>query len=337
MHISSPTPNTSVIIPVYNVEKYLARCLDSVLAQTFTDFEIICVNDGSTDNSPAILADYQTRSPIKLKIINQANQGLSGARNSGLKVAEGKYVCFLDSDDFIHPQLLEITTYFADKYSADLVSFNADEQYRKDSRTDIPEFKVYNNPDRIPFRQTNNPLLFIKSRNRRVRVHITAWSKLYRRELLQGLTFEPRLLFEDVPYTLRIFRNYPKTIILGEALYYYVNNDTSITNTKYTIKSVQDHTIGFKIIDNVYKTAPAREINFIAKRVLFGKLKHQYKRIMSTQKDNPADISSLKTAFLEQLDFLNTNGWFQFPGFRVPENPYWYYKIKSIIETRTVS
>ena len=97
----------SIIIPIYKVEKYLQSCLDSVLAQTFKDWEAICVNDGSPDNSGKILTEYAKKDP-RIKIITQNNQGPSVARNNGLKQANGKYIFFLDSDDFIHPQLLEI-------------------------------------------------------------------------------------------------------------------------------------------------------------------------------------------------------------------------------------
>ena len=97
----------SIIIPVYNTAQYLAECLDSVLAQGFKDIEIICVNDGSTDNSAAILKKYQKKDK-RIKVITQKNKGLSGARNAGLKAATGKWVCFLDSDDILPPDALAV-------------------------------------------------------------------------------------------------------------------------------------------------------------------------------------------------------------------------------------
>ena len=105
------TPAISVIVPVYNVEKVLPRCLDSILAQTFADFELICINDGSPDNSAAVLADYAARD-ARIKIINQENAGLSAARNAGMQAAEGAYVCFCDSDDYLDAGFL------ADLYAA---------------------------------------------------------------------------------------------------------------------------------------------------------------------------------------------------------------------------
>ena len=116
-------PEISIIIPVYKVEAYLRRCLDSVLAQTFQDFEVICVNDGSPDGCDKILAEYSAKYK-NIQIINQENQGLSVARNNGLKQANGNYIYFLDSDDAIHPQLLETAHTYAERFSADLVALN---------------------------------------------------------------------------------------------------------------------------------------------------------------------------------------------------------------------
>ena len=113
-------PKISVIIPVYNVEKYLSQCLDSILNQTFKDFECICVNDGSTDKSLAILQEYVNKDD-RIKIINQENKGLSGARNSALKIVNGKYITFIDSDDFVTIDYLEKLINIAEKEDSDIV------------------------------------------------------------------------------------------------------------------------------------------------------------------------------------------------------------------------
>ncbi|MBO5696399.1 MAG: glycosyltransferase family 2 protein, partial [Alphaproteobacteria bacterium] len=100
-------PKISVIIPIYNVEKYLRRCLDSVLNQTFTDWQAICVNDGSPDNCADILDEY-AKKDSRFIVVNKKNGGLSDARNVGMEHATGDYILYLDSDDFIHPQTMEI-------------------------------------------------------------------------------------------------------------------------------------------------------------------------------------------------------------------------------------
>ncbi|MDY6407580.1 MAG: glycosyltransferase, partial [Pseudomonadota bacterium] len=100
-------PEVSVIVPIYKTEKYLRRCLDSICAQTFRDIEIICINDGSPDNSLSILDEYAIRD-TRIQIINQENKGQSAARNIGLDKAQGTYIYFVDSDDMLHPQALEV-------------------------------------------------------------------------------------------------------------------------------------------------------------------------------------------------------------------------------------
>lgn len=115
-------PKVSIIIPCYKVEKYLKRCLDSVLSQTFCQWEAICVDDGSPDECGAILDQY-AKCDYRIKVIHQENQGLSMARNNGKKLATGDYIYFLDSDDAMHPQLLEVAYGLAQKHNADLVNF----------------------------------------------------------------------------------------------------------------------------------------------------------------------------------------------------------------------
>ena len=117
------TPKVSVIIPVYNTQPWLRECLDSVLCQTLGDFEVICVDDGSTDQSGSILQDYAAKDS-RFHILSQSNKGQSAARNAGLKVARGEYVYFLDSDDYIEPDLLETACQEMDSKNLDIVFFD---------------------------------------------------------------------------------------------------------------------------------------------------------------------------------------------------------------------
>ena len=114
------TPLISIIIPVYNVEKYLSECLDSVIAQTYQNWEAICVNDGSPDNCGAILDQYASTDP-RIKVIHQENRGVSDTRNVGLKQAIGEYITFLDSDDMLYPQFLEYMLNTIQKDNSDIV------------------------------------------------------------------------------------------------------------------------------------------------------------------------------------------------------------------------
>ena len=122
----STTPEISVIIPVYNQELYLEQCLDSVLGQTLRDIEVLCIDDGSLDRSAEILKRYAKQDP-RLTVIQQENQGAGTARNCGLRLAKGKYLSFLDSDDFFEPDMLLKAYQRAEKEKADFVVFNSDQ------------------------------------------------------------------------------------------------------------------------------------------------------------------------------------------------------------------
>ena len=113
-------PQISVIVPVYKVEQYLKRCVDSILHQTFSDLEVILVDDGSPDNCPA-MCDKYAGTDSRVKVIHQKNAGVSAARNAGLSVASGEYITFVDSDDFIDPQMYEKMLAVAEKYDCDVV------------------------------------------------------------------------------------------------------------------------------------------------------------------------------------------------------------------------
>lgn len=126
-------PLISVIVPVYNVEQYLPMCLDSILNQTYRNIEVVCVDDGSPDNCGQILQKYATKDE-RIVVITQKNQGLSGARNTGLRYAHGEYIMFLDSDDWIEAETCEAAISAALKYDADLVMWSYTRAYNQDSK-----------------------------------------------------------------------------------------------------------------------------------------------------------------------------------------------------------
>ena len=133
--MTTTLPFFSIIIPVYNVEQYLQDCLNSVVKQYYIDYELICVNDGSTDGSLVVLEEYQQKYP-QITIISQQNKGLSAARNAGIQAAKGDYLFFLDSDDWIEPNTLEM---LARKQSGeDLICFNGRRVF-EDGTTEEPD------------------------------------------------------------------------------------------------------------------------------------------------------------------------------------------------------
>lgn len=214
----------SVIVPVYNVEKYLEQCLDSLLAQTFKNFEIICVNDGSTDNCEKILEKYR-RTDSRIKVIKQFNQGLGFARNTGLKNANGEYIIFIDSDDFVEADLLEKTYYKAKNTNSDIVVFKADiYEHQLEKFTSAPWMLL---DYKIPAKDTFNWIdmkkdIFTFS-------NPNVWTKLYRGDFLKenNLIFSPLKSAEDLPHTYYAFILATRISLVNKVLIHYRKGITS--------------------------------------------------------------------------------------------------------------
>ena len=279
-------PVVSIIIPIYNVEKYLRRCLDSVLAQTFTDWEAICVNDGSPDNCDKILAEYAARDK-RFKIVNKKNGGLSDARNAGMKHAHGEYVLFVDSDDFIHPQTLELTVAAARKNNADMVSFQHDDglfrrlqrkmTYGHDIDVTRPrEMSRVFNAKRVKSFTTDNILFHATERNhfsracRPVQYHCMVWRNLCRRELIRDIDFIPGIIMEDLPWWGAVMLRHPRTVILQAGLYYYIPNPSSILNSSQSARIMNSLATGIEYLYKLYrKCAASREFDYLNREFLW--------------------------------------------------------------------
>jgi glycosyltransferase involved in cell wall biosynthesis len=188
----------SIIIPVYNVEKYLAECLESVIQQTFKDIEIICVNDGSTDNSLEILTEFAQKD-TRIKLINKENGGLSSARNTGLQYATCEYIYFLDSDDFIKPDLFENAYNVLKNNDVDCYCFSS-EAFTEDEAQN----KIYYPNKYLRVKNTGLVKCDFKILQRS---NIQVWNKIFRLSLINkyGIRFIDKLLFEDIFFTWAYF------------------------------------------------------------------------------------------------------------------------------------
>lgn len=209
----------SIILPVYNVESYLAMCLDSLTSQSFEDIEIICVNDGSTDKSLDILEHY-SKFDSRITIINKENGGLSSARNVGMKSASGKYILFVDSDDWISTNAVEHLYKNAQTNNSDLVVFDfCCDDFRTNHKVvmTIVDYrgKYENNPFNIDTMDTFSYKY----------IPVSAWSKFYRTDLIKGkVEFYEDMVFEDVPFWAYIYSHAQRITYLAEPLYYYRKN-----------------------------------------------------------------------------------------------------------------
>lgn len=219
----------SIIVPVYNVETYLPTCIESILDQTYKDFEILLIDDGSTDNSGNICDEYAKRDN-RCIAIHQQNKGVYNARNTGLSHATGEYISFVDSDDYIHPQMLEILYEALQKgdYDFSMVTLKQVEQYKKE--------------DFIPSINNNNTFIVnglnLMRRLYNINDPILKWpeinfqvvcNKLYKKNLISNSKFK-QTGTEDTEFNNKIYLKTNSAILVNLPLYYWVQRPSSITH-----------------------------------------------------------------------------------------------------------
>ena len=208
-------PKISIIIPVYKVERYLAHCIDNVLAQTFTDFECILIDDGSPDNSPAICDDY-AKQDNRIKVIHKENGGVSSARNAGLDIAQGEWITFVDSDDWIECNTLETIERYTSDEQYDVICYGLKRCFEK---TNIAK--------NVKFKEKNIFKLF-------ARAHMymnSPCNKFFRKKILHGLRFRPASYYgEDMEFVINIIARTQKICFLKDNLYVYRLNLQSAEN-----------------------------------------------------------------------------------------------------------
>lgn len=212
----------SIIIPVYNVESYLDRCLQSVVGQTVPEIEILCIEDGSTDHSPAILEKW-AKADSRIKVIHKKNGGISSARNIGLGLAQGPYLLFVDSDDWIEPDTVE-TALSHMKGEVDIVCWGA-EIIAEGLPSDHPgviQAKKYHKIQLTGEKEITNDIV--------KRSTVTVWNKLWKKSILDqfGIRFTEGRCFEDNDFTLMYFVHCRKGVYLDRYLYHYIQRPHSV-------------------------------------------------------------------------------------------------------------
>lgn len=229
----------SVIIPVYNAQKYLDECVQSVIRQTYHNLEIILVDDGSTDSSPEICDGYKTTDD-RIIVIHKTNGGLSDARNRGLDVCTGDYVFFLDSDDYIVSDAIEQLVRSALIYNSDLVVFNFSGKLSKafSEHSDICDGKtaILRSFDHISY--------------------VTAWSKLYSRNIFDNIRFPVGIIHEDTYVCADILMSCKRIYTLNEYLLHYRDVNTGITGSSMSVKNLD----GFFAYEKMFNTVKAHQM-----------------------------------------------------------------------------
>lgn len=216
-------PQVSIIIPVHNAERYLEQCLDSVLAQTFGDFEVLCVDDASTDGSLALLRDYENKDD-RFTIIEGAFNGPSATRNAALNIAQGAYIAFLDADDWWDASLLETVIQRAEEANAQLVVFDYWLYREGEPRSTYRDQALFNRLDGQVVNLATCPELA---------GFVGIWDRLFRRDVLVPHGFMEGLLYEDAVYCIESLLKADRVAIMANHLYWYRRNvQASITYTE---------------------------------------------------------------------------------------------------------
>lgn len=249
----------SVIVPIYNVEKYLVKCIDSLVNQTYHDLEIILVNDGSTDSSEDIIKQYAEKDN-RILALNKNNGGLSDARNYGLKYATGDYCLFIDSDDYLALNALELCVNKINETGADIVCFDMIYVY-----SDHTVFASGGDFNLISFKKNPNAIL----------INNSACNKMFKRNLFELIEFPKGMWYEDLA-TIPIILSKANLIAkVNEGLYYYLQREQSIAHTinekvfdiYKAIKMVEDYFADISLKDEISKMYIEHGLNLTTLRI----------------------------------------------------------------------
>jgi glycosyltransferase involved in cell wall biosynthesis len=246
-------PKISIIVPVFNTDKYLKRCLDSIVNQTFEEIEILCINDGSTDNSLKILEEYKKKDE-RITLIKQTNQGLSATRNKGIKLASAKYLFFVDSDDTIESNVCEILYNRISKNDKDIYFFKLNFFNSKDELISMSEDLPDNKEELFKL------LISLK-------ITVSASSCIYKKELFvdNNIEYPINKYFEDNATTYKLCYFAKSIEVVNKAFYnYFIENENSITNS-FNIKHMED------VIYSIIETK-----SFLLKKNIFFNYQKQY-------------------------------------------------------------
>lgn len=284
-------PLISIVVPVYNVERYLHRCLDSILNQTFRDFELILVDDGSPDNCPAICDEY-AEIDNRVRVIHQENGGVSAARNAGMGIAQGKFLLFCDSDDFVAPEwcesLLAATTASQDNYIFGRIikDFEGEDKSQSpitDEKIDIGDGSV-------------GAFLRLHTQSRTG----FAWNVLYYANTIKelGLRFQSDIIIEDLPFCLEYLKKMRSLSYCDKACYFYLQRQESTLSKKYYQDGFRKWREKYAVIqDFIRNKIPANE-----QEVYQGLIAEYYLYFFLSSLDNTFDQRN-KLSILEKLQY----------------------------------
>lgn len=229
----------SVIVPVYKVEKYLKRCVNSLLNQDYSDYEIILVDDGSPDGCPQICDDYE-REKNRITVVHKENGGLSDARNIGVKYAKGDYIVFVDSDDYVNRNHISSLFSLVEKYDADIVCSPPIVEYERNDNSDYNISNTCNEKklfEDYVVSAKDAQAMILRGRP----VGTSAWSKLYRKEYCERYPFPKGKVMEELATTFHLVGAAQKIAVSGVPSYHYVQRKGSILHSDFTMDEIIEY------------------------------------------------------------------------------------------------
>lgn len=281
----------SIIIPVYNSEKYLKRCLSSIINQTYKDIEIIIIDDGSTDSSNKICKEYAL-SDNRIKVININNSGVSNARNKGLDVANGEYIAFVDSDDVVDEKFIETMYNYCQEYNSKLCAVNVN--------------YFYKNKVKKPLHMKTG-LIDKKQYYRSLVYNIKGFvcNKLYHKTLIKNVRFDSGIsICEDLLFNVKVAASIKNAIVVNKYLYNYFQNIDATYNSNYNSKKISEIWAYDKIIKKISKDCPEVLIYYKYEYLLMAiNQKNKYKNSSyNNDEDYNIIINSIKKYYKEVME-----------------------------------
>lgn len=310
-------PKISVVVPIYNVEKYVADCLDSILNQSNQDFEIICINDGSTDLSGEIVKNYQNRYNDKIVYIEQKNQGLSAARNIGLSVAKGEYLCFVDSDDMLAENAIEFLISSIVKYpDVQIINYEMDELIFEDEKEDISKKEYYKIKHKYEGVKPGTELI-VEMLNNKEYIESANLLLIDRHWLSANkIHFTLGALYEDSIFSIDCFLKCEKMLHTTVGIYRYRVRANSIMTAKYSFNQLkwriwQYREVQKRIYENYDNQLLQDALSEYGKLVL-GSIRNTYKKLdyldrIKIFELTGADGLVVNSLGFSEADFINTD------------------------------
>ncbi len=286
----------SIIIPVYNVEKYLRRCLDSILAQSYEDIEIILIDDGSTDTSPQICDEYK-KLDERVVVVHKCNGGVVSARNKGLEIAKGDYIGFIDSDDYVAEDMFQYLMQIQQETDADICCCGICRRYTKYNKSyntiSIDGIAEFSKEEALYRFQLNNY------------IGVTVWNKIFKRDIVKSIKFEKYKRLDDARFVCKAILNSEKIAFGSDIKYIYEIRNNSITRSGFNTGTYDILKVSDLNYSDICAIDPPKTFDYMVCKIIWYTV-FTNEMIMNRAKD-PDVINGLKTMIRSNWEHIKNN------------------------------